>query len=278
MPTKTLSADMSVYSDIELEVFVKHLSDALENIESLSDDEEYSNFDVDLTRSPIFFGFTEVARKGIERILNTIYTEQELRNTLKEEMMKKLDAYSTAQLTSIYYTVITDIEQHKDLLSMLSEEDGTLFKKDTELYISKQESYLKLITDVIKKRNETPASDGTGDNSGDNTGDNSGSGDNTGDNTNPGGDTPDTGEDNTGSNQEGGNTDPGENTDPDPSENTGSEGTGENTGTEDGTGDGDGSGSEDPGDAVGSSGNGLGVSNPFATGFGMSYSNPDNEG
>ena len=26
------------------------------------------------------------------------------------EMMKKLDAYSTAQLTSIYYTVITDID------------------------------------------------------------------------------------------------------------------------------------------------------------------------
>ena len=107
MPTKTLSADMSVYSDIELEVFVKHLSDALENIESLSDDEEYSNFDVDLTRSPIFFGFTEVARKGIERILNTIYTEQELRNTLKEEMMKKLDAYSTAQLIYSYYRYLT---------------------------------------------------------------------------------------------------------------------------------------------------------------------------
>ena len=272
MPTKTLSADMSVYSDIELEVFVKHLSDALENIESLSDDEEYSNFDVDLTRSPIFFGFTEVARKGIERILNTIYTEQELRNTLKEEMMKKLDAYSTAQLTNIYYTVITDIEQHKDLLSMLSEEDGTLFKKDTELYISKQESYLKLITDVIKKRNETPASDGNGDNSGDNTGDNSGSGDNTGDNTNPGGDTPGTGEDNTGTDLESGNTDPGEN--------TGDDDTGDSEGSDDGdgTGDGDGSGSDNPDDAVGSSGDGLGMGNPFATGFGMSYSNPDNEG
>lgn len=165
---RTLSADMSVYSDIELEFFVKELTEALDCIERLSEpEEEYETFDIDITRSPIFFGYTEASRKSIDRILNTLYTEQELRSTLKEEMMKKLDAYSLSQLTSIYYTVITDIEQHKDLLEMLSSEDGTSFRKDTENYIEKQERYLKLITDVIKKRNaETPTTDPE---SGDNT-------------------------------------------------------------------------------------------------------------
>ena len=155
---RTLNADMSVYSDIELEFFVKELTDALNSVEFLSEPEnEYSSFDIDITRSPIFFGYAEAVRKSIDRILNTIYTEQELRSTLKEEMMKKLDAYSLSQLTSIYYTVLTDIEQHRDLLEMLSEEDGTSFRKDTESYIEKQDRYLKLITDVIKKRNaETP--------------------------------------------------------------------------------------------------------------------------
>jgi len=163
---RTLSADMSVYSDIELEFFVKELTEALDCIETLSEpEEEYAEFAdyIDVTKSPIFFGYTEGARKNIDRILNTIYTEQELRSTLKEEMMKKLDAYSLSQLTSIYYTVITDIEQHKDLLEMLSEGDGTSFKKDTENYIEKQDRYLKLITDVIKKRNDE-AGQNTGNN------------------------------------------------------------------------------------------------------------------
>ena len=155
--SKTLNVDMRIYSDIELDMFVKELTDALNHIEYLSEpEEEYAEFVdyIDVTKSPIFFGYVETVRKSIDRLINTIYTEQELRSTLREELMKKLDAYSIAQLTDIFFTVSTDIAQHKDLLEMLSEEDGTLFKKDTENYIKKQERYLKLITDVIKKRNE----------------------------------------------------------------------------------------------------------------------------
>ena len=173
--SKTLNVDMRIYSDIELDMFVKELTDALNHIEYLSEpEEEYAEFVdyIDVTKSPIFFGYVETVRKSIDRLINTIYTEQELRSTLREELMKKLDAYSIAQLTDIFFTVSTDIAQHKDLLEMLSEEDGTLFKKDTENYIKKQERYLKLITDVIKKRNED-AENGQGEG---NEGEGSGSG------------------------------------------------------------------------------------------------------
>ena len=265
---------MSVYSDIELEYFVKNLVDALDSIEALSEEnEDTSHFDIDVTRSPIFFGYTEVARKGIDRILNTIYTEQELRNTLKEEMMKKLDAYSTSQLTSIYYTVLTDIEQHKDLIEMLSEEDGTSFKKDTELYISRQESYLKLITDVIKKRNsETPApendpgnTDNTNTDNGNSENNNAGN-DNTGETSN----NDDTGStsDDTGSNTEDNNNDTeNSNTDDTPNENGDDpDTTNDNTGEDNNT--------EVPSSGLGM---GLGMGNSFASNYGMTYTDPDSE-
>lgn len=192
--SKTLNVDMRVYSDIELEMFAKELTDALNHIEYLSEpEEEYSEFAdiIDITKSPIFFGYTESVRKSIDRILNTIYTEQELRSTLREELMKKLDAYSISQLTDIFFTVSTDIAQHKDLLEMLSEEDGTLFKKDTENYIEKQERYLKLITDVIKKRNAEAPQGGNSGSGGSESGNNS-------DNNGTGGNNSSGGESNTG--------------------------------------------------------------------------------
>lgn len=240
--SKTLNVDMRSYSDIELDMFVKELTDALNHIEYLSEpEEEYAEFAeyIDVTRSPIFFGYVETVRKSIDRLINTIYTEQELRSTLREELMKKLDAYTNAQLTDIFFTVSTDIAQHKDLLEMLSEEDGTLFKKDTENYIKKQERYLKLITDVIKKRNEDAEN-------GNNNGDGSGEGE---------------GGNNEGGNGEGGSGDSGE------GENQGgeSQGQGENQGQ-----------SDDEGQqGVGSSHTGVGMGNPLGSSFGMSYTDPD---
>ena len=254
---RTLSADMSVYSDIELEFFVKELTDALDCVERLSEpDEEYDSCAIAITRSPIFFGYTEAARKSIDRILNTIYTEQELRSTLKEEMMKKLDAYSLSQLTSIYYTVITDIEQHKDLLEMLSDEDGTSFRKDTENYIEKQERYLKLITDVIKKRNaETPTTDPVEETPTNNTPTNN--------DPEPSSNDPEP----TTNEPEPSTTDPEPSTaDPEPS---GSDPDPDPNDDPNGDPDDDDTHEEDP--------VGLGMGNPLGSSFGMSYNDPDND-
>ena len=243
--SKTLNVDMRIYSDIELDMFVKELTDALNHIEYLSEpEEEYAEFVdyIDVTKSPIFFGYVETVRKSIDRLINTIYTEQELRSTLREELMKKLDAYSIAQLTDIFFTVSTDIAQHKDLLEMLSEEDGTLFKKDTENYIKKQERYLKLITDVIKKRNED-AENGQGEG---NEGEGSGSG-------NQGG-----------SGQEGSG---------------GSEGDGTGSGNQGGSDQGGGNEGEGSGSGVGSAPI-TGMAPPITSGnpnYGMTYDDPDDD-
>ncbi len=249
--SKTLNVDMRIYSDIELDMFVKELTDALNHIEYLSEpEEEYAEFVdyIDVTKSPIFFGYVETVRKSIDRLINTIYTEQELRSTLREELMKKLDAYSIAQLTDIFFTVSTDIAQHKDLLEMLSEEDGTLFKKDTENYIKKQERYLKLITDVIKKRNED-AGNGQGEG---NEGEGSGSG-------------------NQGGSGQGGSEGDGTGSDNQNNENQGEGSNNENQG------------GESSGDGLGSSFGSThitGMAPPIASGnpnYGMTYDDPDDD-
>ncbi len=148
-----LDIDMKDYTDVELEVFSKELNRALNHMNHLtSPTEEDSIFELDITKNAIYAGYAESTRKSIERLIETIHTEQALRETLKEEMIKKLDTYTTAELVDLQINVTNEIAHQRDILSRLSEEDGTNFKRDIEEFIEKQENYLTLLTDAIKKR------------------------------------------------------------------------------------------------------------------------------
>ena len=151
-----LDLDMKEYSDVELEVFSKELQRALNHMNHLTEPtEEYSMFELDITKNVIYSGYVESTKKSIERLLQTIETEQALRDTLKEEMIKKLDSYSIAELTDLHFNVTNEIEHQRDILSKLSEEDGTNFKRDIEDFIEKQTNYLTLLEDAIKTRANT---------------------------------------------------------------------------------------------------------------------------
>lgn len=170
---------MKDYTDVELEVFAKELGRALNHMNHLTEPtEEYSMFELDITKNLIYSGYIESTRKSIERLLETIHTEQALRNTLKEEMIKKLDSYSIAELTDLHLNITNEIAHQRDILSKLSEDDGTNFKRDIEDFIERQENYLTLLTETIKKR-VTPVEEETG--TDDN---NTNTDDNTGDDTN----------------------------------------------------------------------------------------------
>ena len=155
-----LDIDMKDYTDVELEVFSKELNRALNHMNHLtSPTEEDSIFELDITKNAIYAGYAESTRKSIERLIETIHTEQALRETLKEEMIKKLDTYTTAELVDLQINVTNEIAHQRDILSRLSEEDGTNFKRDIEEFIEKQENYLTLLTDAIKKRATPPTTD-----------------------------------------------------------------------------------------------------------------------
>lgn len=148
-----LDLDMSAYTDVELEVFSKELNRALNHMNHLTEPtEEDAIFELDITKNVIYAGYTESTRKSIERLIETITTEQTLRNTLKEELIKKLDTYTISELADLQINVTNEIAHQRDILSRLSEEDGTNFKRDIEDFIEKQESYLNLLTDAIKRR------------------------------------------------------------------------------------------------------------------------------
>lgn len=148
-----LDLDMKDYSDVELEVFLVELTKAYDHMMCLSEPtEEYSMFELDVTKNAIYNGYVESTRKSIERLMETIKTEQTLRATLKEEMMKKLDSYTIAELTDLHFNVQNEIAHQRDILEKLSDSDGTNFKRDIEDFIEKQENYLTLLTDTIKKR------------------------------------------------------------------------------------------------------------------------------
>lgn len=148
-----LDIDMKGYTDVELEVFSKELTRALNHMNHLTEPvEEYEMFELDITKNVIYSGYVESTKKSIERLLQTIETEQALRDTLKEEMMKKLESYSISELTDLHFNVQNEIAHQRDILSKISESDGTNFKRDIEEFIEKQENYLTLLTDTIKKR------------------------------------------------------------------------------------------------------------------------------
>ena len=148
-----LDLDMSAYTDVELEVFSKELNRALNHMNHLTEPtEEDSIFELDITKNVIFAGYTESTRKSLERLIETITTEQTLRNTLKEEMIKKLDAYTVSELADLLFNVQNEVAHQRDIISRLSEEDGTNFKRDIEDFIEKQENYITLLTDAIKRR------------------------------------------------------------------------------------------------------------------------------
>lgn len=162
-----LDIDMKDYSDVELEVFSKELGRALNHMNHLTEPvEEYEMFELDITKNVIYAGYVESTKKSIERLLETIHTEQALRETLKEEMIKKLDTYTVAELADLQFNITNEIEHQRDILSKLNEEDGTNFKRDIEDFIEKQECYLTLLADAIKKRlaptEETPDTTGDG--------------------------------------------------------------------------------------------------------------------
>ena len=161
-----LDIDMKDYTDVELEVFAKELTRALNHMNHLTEPvEEYEMFELDITKNAIYSGYVESTKKSIERLLQTIETEQALRDTLKEEMIKKLDTYTTAELVDLQFNVTNEIAHQRDILSRLSEDDGTNFKRDIEDFIEKQENYLTLLTDAIKKRATPPTTDDTPDES-----------------------------------------------------------------------------------------------------------------
>ena len=148
-----LDLDMSAYTDVELEVFSKELNRALNHMNHLTEPtEEDAIFELDITKNVIYAGYTKKKKKSIERLIETITTEQTLRNTLKEELIKKLDTYTISELADLQINVTNEIAHQRDILSRLSEEDGTNFKRDIEDFIEKQESYLNLLTDAIKRR------------------------------------------------------------------------------------------------------------------------------
>lgn len=148
-----LDLDMKMYSDVELEVFLVELTKAYDHMNCLFEPaEEYSMFELNISKNPIYDGYCESTMKSIERLVETIKTEQTLRSTLKDEMMKKLDAYTIAELTDLHFNVQNEIAHQRDILSKISDSDGTNFKKDIEEFIEKQENYLVLLTDTIKKR------------------------------------------------------------------------------------------------------------------------------
>ena len=101
-----LDLDMSAYTDVELEVFSKELNRALNHMNHLTEPtEEDAIFELDITKNVIYAGYTESTRKSIERLIETITTEQTLRNTLKEELIKKLDTYTISELADLQINV-----------------------------------------------------------------------------------------------------------------------------------------------------------------------------